>query len=339
MENSYLVFLVRRLIFTIFVLISVTLITFTLSHIVPTDPARLLAGPHANSEVVANVRAIYGLDKPLPAQYLTYMSGLLRLNFGQSIRTKRPVLTDLRDYLPATIELILAAMLITVIIGLPLGIVGAVYKSRIPDYLSRLVSLLGVSIPVFWLALLAQLVLYYRLGWLPSGARLDIGMAAPPTVTGFYTIDSLLTQDGTLFANSLYHLIMPSAILALSSFAVVSRMLRASLIEVLTEPYIVVARAKGLTEPVVIGKHALKNAVLPTITVLGLQMGYLVSGAVLVEILFSWPGIGRYAVDSIVAGDYNGIMSVTLIIATIYALINFGVDLLYAWLDPRVTLG
>ena len=336
--NSFLVFLTRRFLFAILVLASVSLITFTLSHIVPIDPARLIAGPHATESIVENVRKQYNLDKPLPQQYLGYMSGLLRFDFGLSIRTKRPVAEDLGEFLPASIELILASVVMTLVIGIPLGVAGAVFKSRAPDYLSRFISLIGVSVPVFWLALLTQLAFYFHLGWAPSGGRLDLLTSAPPGITGLYTLDSLIGGQWQTFLNSIVHLVLPASVLAFSSFAVVSRMLRASMIEVLTEPYVMVARAKGLPEISVVGKHALKNAVLPTITVLGLQVGFLVSGAVLVEIIFSWPGIGRYAVDSIVAGDYNGIMAVTLVIALIYVVINLLVDLTYAWLDPRIRL-
>jgi peptide/nickel transport system permease protein len=336
--GNFLTFVARRCLFTLGVLIAVSLITFILSHIIPVDPARLMAGPHADAETVANVRVLYGLDKPLPQQYVNYVGSLLRFDFGISTRTKRNVATDLHEFLPATLELIIAAMLVTLALGTPLGIAGAVFKSRAPDYASRFVTLLGVSIPVFWLALLSQLVFYFRLGWLPAGGRLDVLSTPPATVTGFYLIDSLLAGDWKDFVGSLQHLILPTLVLAFSSFAVVSRMLRASMIEVLTEPYIVVARSRGLPELTVIGKHGLKNASLPTITVIGLQAGFLVSGAVLVEVLFSWPGVGRYAVDSIVSGDYNAIMAVTLVIALLYVVINFAVDVLYAWLDPRIRL-
>ncbi|MDF2760892.1 MAG: dipeptide transport system permease protein dppB, partial [Thermomicrobiales bacterium] len=257
--------IVRRMIFLVFVLFGLSLITFGLSHIIPGDPARLMAGPRA----------------------------------GTSFTTRRPVSDDLKRYLPATIELGAIAFVMSTLIGIPLGILSSVRRDKLPDHVARFVSISGLALPVFWLAIMAQFVFFGRLGWLPDGARIPIGTDPPPTVTGMYTIDSLLAGDWELFRLSLVHIIMPATVLAYGSLAVITRMVRGGMLEVLNQDYIRTARAKGITPQAVIFGHAVKNAMLPTVTSLGLQIGLLLSGAFLVEIVFSWPGIGRYAVEAI----------------------------------------
>lgn len=328
--------ILRRLVLLLPVLIGVSLFTFTLSHVVPSDPARLIAGPHASPSEVASVRHAFGLDRPLWRQYFTYMGNLLHGDLGESLHTQRPVRDDLGDFLPATVELTSTAMLLTLAIGIPLGVLSAVFRGRWLDNLTRLFSVSGVSIPVFWLAIMLQLLLYYRLGWVPAGGRLDTGLQPPPRLTGLYTLDSLLTGHLSLLINSGWHLLLPSLVLSFGSLAVVTRMMRATMLEVLRHDYIRTARAKGVTRRGVLWRHALRNALMPTITVAGLQMGYLLSGALLVETVFSWSGIGRYAVQSILSSDFNAIMSVTLLIAVLFIGVNLLVDLFYALVDPRI---
>jgi peptide/nickel transport system permease protein len=329
-------FIVRRLILLIPVLIGVSLLTFLISRIIPADPARMIAGPHAGPAQVAAVRHAYGLDRPLWQQYTSYMGGLLQGDLGTSFHTQRAVRDDLGDFLPATLELTLASMALTIVVGILLGVLSAVNRDGWIDNLTRLFSVTGVSLPVFWLGLMLQLLLYDQLGWLPAGGRLDTGLQPPPRLTGMYIVDSLLTGHWSLAVNAAWHLLLPALVLSVGSLAVVTRMMRASMLEVMGRDYIRTARAKGLARQSVVWRHALRNALLPTITVAGLQTGYLLSGAILVEAVFSWSGIGLYAAQSIISSDYNATMSVTLVIAALFILVNLLVDILYAVADPRI---
>jgi peptide/nickel transport system permease protein len=329
--------IVRRMIFLVFVLFGLSLMTFGLSHIIPGDPARLMAGPRAGKSAVEKIREQYGLNDPLPQQYVTYIKGLARGDLGMSFTTRRPVAEDLKRYLPATLELGLIAFVLSTIIGIPLGVVSSVRRDQLPDHLARFISISGLALPVFWLAIMAQFVFFGRLGWLPDGARLPIGTDPPQTITGLYSVDALLTGNWELLRQSLVHLIMPATVLAYGSLAVVTRMVRGGMLEVLNQDYIRTARAKGIAPNGVVFGHALKNAMLPTVTSLGLQIGLLLSGAFLVEIVFSWPGIGRYAVEAIQRLDYNATMATTLVIALIFVLMNLFVDILYLFLDPRIS--
>lgn len=329
--------IVRRLIFLIFVLFGLSLITFGLSHIVPGDPARLMAGPRASKSAVQKIRDKYGLDDPLPQQYANYVVGLTRGDLGTSFTTRRPVAEDLKRYLPATIELGAVAFIISTLVGIPLGVLSSVRRDKLPDHVARFISISGLALPVFWLAIMAQFVFFGQLGWLPDGARIPIGLDPPPTVTGLYTVDAALAGDWQMVRLALVHLIMPAIVLAYGSLAVITRMVRGGMLEVLNQDYIRTARAKGLAPNGVVFGHALKNAMLPTVTSLGLQIGLLLSGAFLVEIVFSWPGIGRYAVEAIQRLDYNATMATTLVIALIFVLMNLVVDILYLFLDPRIT--
>lgn len=329
--------IVRRLLFLILVLFGLSLITFALSHIIPADPARLVAGPRASKASVDKIRERYGLNDPLATQYVNYVTGLLRFDFGDSTSSRRPVSDDLRQYLPATIELSLIAFLLSVVIGVPLGVLSAVRPNSVFDIIGRVVSITGLAMPSFWLALMLQFLFFAKLGWLPDGQRLPIGVDPPSQITSLYTIDALLSGDLGLFWTVVKHLIMPSSVLAYGSLAVVTRMVRGGMLEVMNQDYIRTARAKGLHEKSIVIRHGMKNALLPTITVLGLQIGLLLSGAVLVEIVFSWPGIGRYAVTGVQNFDYNAIMGTTLIIAFIYVIMNLIVDVLYVVVDPRIS--
>jgi peptide/nickel transport system permease protein len=320
----------------VFVLWGVSLFTFFLARVAPADPARLIAGPHANAEAIANIRAIYGLDKPLPEQYVTYITGLLHGDFGTSFVTRRPVLDDLLTFLPATLELSLYALLVGSTIGLLLGVLAALRLGTVVDKAARFVAVAGLSMPAFWLAILLQLVFYTTLKALPLANRLDTGMAAPPQVTGFMTIDSLLAGQLTTFAAAVRHLILPVLTLALAEVGLMARVVRTSMLEVVGADYIRTAEAKGLKPRRVLVRHTLRNALLPAVTIVGLEAALLAGGVFLVEEIFAWPGVGRYAFDAIRSSDYNAIMGFTVIGAVFYVVINLVVDILYLYLDPRI---
>jgi peptide/nickel transport system permease protein len=329
-------FLFRRLLLLLFVVWGISLVTFMLARVVPTDPARLIAGPRASPEAVAVVRRDYGLDRPVVEQYLRYMAGLVSGDLGRSFTTKRPVTGDLRAFFPATVELAMAALLIALLLALPIGIIAALRRNSAVDYAGRSFAMFGLSLPPFWVGLLAQLVFYSGLTLLPIGARLSQDVVPPPTITGLYTVDSLLASQWATFLDALHHLVLPAVVLSFSTTAVFVRLVRTTLLEVLGQDYVRTARAKGLGERSVVMQHAFRNALLPVLTLGGLQLGLLLSGTLLVESIFTWPGIGRYSAQAITGADYNGIMGVTLMIALIYLVVNTMVDLLYAWLDPRV---
>ena len=325
-----------RLLYLVPVLIGVTILVFVISHAIPGDPARMIAGQKASREAVENIRKSHGLDKPLPIQYLRYVSGLLRGDLGMSIRNHRPVLDDLKDFFPATLELTLASMFLCLSVGLPLGVISAVKRNRLTDHITRVFSVTGVSTPVFWLGLMLLLVFYRNLGWLPGSGRLDVTMTSPPDVTGLYLIDSLLAGDFKLFFNVLSHIILPAFCLSYVYLAIVTRIVRSSMIAVLGQDYITTARANGLSEIVVVVKHAFKNSLIPTVTIVGLSFGELLGGAILTETIFAWPGMGKYVVDSINFLDFPAIMGFTLVISLTYVTINLMVDVLYAVLNPRI---
>jgi peptide/nickel transport system permease protein len=329
-------FIGRRLLLMLLVVFGMSVITFALTHVVPGNPARLLAGPHARQAEVDALAARYHMNGSVFEQYAVYMGGLLHGDLGLSITTRRPVVDDLRQYLPATLELTIAALALTIAIGLPLGMLSAVRHGRPVDHLSRVFAIVGVSMPVFWLGLVLQVFFYKKLSLLPVGGRLDALDISPPTVTGSYLIDALLARDPTIFGAAVMHLILPAATLAIGSLAIVTRMSRASLLETLNADYVRTARAKGLPEGRLLRTHVLKAAFIPVLTVIGLQVGYLLAGNFLVETVFNWPGIGLYAVNAIRNLDYAAIMGVTLVVSVIYVLTNLVVDILYAVLDPRI---
>jgi len=328
--------IVRRLFFLIFVLFGLSLMTFSLSRLVAGDPARMIAGPRSSQAQLEVVRERYGLNDPLPVQYVTYVTDALRFDFGESTATRRPVSEDLKRYLPATAELGLAAFVLSTLVGVPLGVLSAVRRDTWIDHISRFISISGLALPVFWLAIMAQFIFFGKLQWLPDGERLPQSVDPPTTITSLYTVDGLLTANWEVFGTAAKHLLLPALVLAYGSLAVITRMVRGGMLEVLNQDYVRTARAKGLEHRVVIFRHALKNAMLPTVTSIGLQIGLLLSGAFLVELVFSWPGIGRYAVSAIEKIDYNGIMATTLVIAAIFVMMNLVVDVLYLFLDPRI---
>ena len=329
-------FLLRRFLGLILVMVGVSIITFVLSQLVPVDPAASALGANAREEQIQAFRKQYGLDRPPLEQYFSYMQRLLRGDLGLSIRTRRPISDDLRDFLPATLDLSLAAMLVTLLMGISLGIVAAVRRNTWLDGLTRIFALLGGSLPIFFVGLLALAIFYSKLRWLPGPGRLDATLTPPSRVTGLFLVDSLLIGDMALFRNALAHLILPAVTLGYYSTAVVLRMTRSAMLEVLSQDYIRTARAKGLQDRVVLLSHALKNAMIPILTTLGIVFGSLLSGAVLTETVFGWPGLGRYATASAVSLDFPAVMGVTLVAAILYPVINTLVDIGYHMLDPRV---
>jgi peptide/nickel transport system permease protein len=331
-----LAYLVRRLLGMLAVLAGVAVITFVISHVIPADPAVVALGDHATDDQITAFRAEYGLDKPLVEQFGRYVNGLLHGDLGRSIRTRRPVADDLREFFPATLELSLAALFVSVLVGIPAGTWSAVRRSRLPDHLVRLFSLIGGALPIFWLGLLLIGLFYSRLGWLPSGGRIDQFMDPPRRLTGLYLIDSLLTGNMPAFQSSLHHLLLPAVTLGYYSTAVIARMMRSSMLEVLRQDYMLLARAKGNRESRAIVRHGVRTALIPTLTVLGVAFGSLLSGAVLTETIFTWPGLGRYATASAISLDFPAVMGVTLLAAVVYPLANLLVDLAYHWLDPRI---
>jgi peptide/nickel transport system permease protein len=332
------VYIVRRLILMIPLLLGITLVSFTLANAVPGDPLLANLGQRAMSDpqIVAAFKAEWGLDQPATTQYFTYLRNLLSGNLGKSIRSRRPVLDDLKSYLPATIELATFATFLGVGLGLILGILSAVTRNSPLDFAARFVSLIGISAPVFWLALVALLVFYARLRWLPGPGRLDATITFPPAVTGFLLADSLLAGDWRAFSNAFSHLVLPGMVLGSYSMGLITRITRASMLETLDQDYIRTARSKGLRERAVMLRHAFTNALIPIITVIGLSYGVLLSGAVLTETIFAWPGIGRYAYRAASSLDFPAIMGVSLLVAFIFTVINLIVDVLYHLVDPRL---
>ncbi|QPL29553.1 ABC transporter permease [Pseudomonas fragi] len=333
---AFLTLLRKRLLGLLLVVFGVSLITFTISHLIPGDPARLIAGDRASDALVAGIRHQLGLDLPLYQQYGRYVLDLVQGDLGTSIRTNRPVLEDLQAFFPATLELALVALFLAIVVGVPLGVLSAVYHNRAIDQIARTLAVTGISTPAFWLGLGAIVLFYGHLGWLPGGGRLSEGLTPPSTITGFYLIDSLLAGNFSLFVDALKHLILPAATLGFVTLGVISRQIRSAMLDQLGEDYIRTARAYGLSKWTVILRHALPNALIPSVTVLGLTLGDLLYGAVLTETVFAWPGMGAYVVKSIQSLDFPAVMGFAILVSFIYVLLNMTIDLLYRVIDPRI---
>ena len=334
-------FILRRLITSIFVLLGVSVITFFIARVVPTDAAALYIGPKARPEDIERVRIQLGLDKPLPVQYGIYMSELLHGDLGNSISTKRPITQELADRIPATMELLLMGMIFAVLFGVPLGVLSARWNGKLPDIFIRLLSIVGVSMPAFFLGLILQIVFFRNLDLLPLAGRLDSDMrfVSPVTdITGFILLDSFLTQNWVALKDAFLHIILPAITLAAYPIGLIARMTRAAMLEVLEQDYIRTARAYGIKERVITYLYALKNAVSPTLTVIGLTFAFALTGTFFVEIIFNWPGLGLFTTRSLLNLDYPAIMGMTLLGAGGYVLINLIVDILQAWIDPRISL-
>lgn len=337
----HLEFILRRLLTSLFVLLGVSIITFFIARVVPADAASLYAGPKAREEELVRVREKLGLDKPLPTQYFIYISELLQGDLGNSISTKRPITQEISERLPATLELLLAGMFIAMLIGVPLGVLSARWQGKLPDLIVRLISIIGVSMPAFYLGLLLQIVFFRNLEWLPLIGRLDSDMrfVSPVTnITGFIILDSLLTQNWVALNDAFLHLILPAFTLAAYPIGLIARMTRATMLEVLEQDYIRTARAYGIRDSVITYLYALKNAISPTLTVIGLTFAFALTGTFFVEIIFTWPGLGLFTTRSLLNLDYPAIMGMTLLGAAGYVIINLIVDVVQSWVDPRVSL-
>ena len=344
-------YLIRRLISVLPTLIGVTFVIFMFQRLIPGDPAVAMLGEHATEENVARIREQFGLNRPLlldrealkqgdwagffDSQYLRYLGRLIRFDLGDSIHRRIPVAETLALRFPATVELALLSMFIAILVGVPVGIASAARRNSALDSISMIGSLIGVSMPIFWLGLMEIMLFAVFLQWLPSGSRLSTGVEIK-SITSLLLVDSLLTGNMEGFVDALKHIAMPAFALATIPMAIIARMTRSSMLDVLQEDYIRTAHAKGLIERVVLFRHALKNAFLPVITIIGLQTGTLMAGAVLTETIFSWPGIGKWVYDGILGRDYPIVQGGTLLIAIIFVAFNLLVDLSYAYLDPRI---
>ena len=316
-------------------LLGVSIVVFFMVRAIPGDPAQLLLGQQATQSQVEQVRENMGLDKPVIVQYGIFLADAVRGDLGDSIVTGRPVTTELLARLPATLELTAFAMLVAILVGVPVGVISAVKQYSLLDKFTSVLALTGISMPIFWLAMILIVIFFVNLGWLPFPGRLSTGYAVT-SITGLVLVDSLLTLNFAAFWDGLKHLILPAIALGTIPMAVIMRMTRSSMLEVMGEDYVRTARAKGVVPWRVIFKHALRNAMLPTVTVIGLQAGLLMGGAVITETIFSWPGVGQIAYDSVNRRDYAMIQGVVLYGATLFVLVNLTVDVLYAVLDPRV---
>lgn len=329
----------RRLAFATFLLFGITLMTFVLSHVVPGDPVATMLGERGSERQIAHLREQLGLNRPLSVQYQLYVRNLLHLDLGTSIRTKRPVVQDLCEYFPATFELATCALVVSLALGIPLGTTCALRRDGAVDHAGRIFSMAGVSMPVFWLALVLLGLFYGHWDVFPAGGRLSDFTLPPPRVTGLMLVDSLLARDLSAFLDAAWHLVLPSFCLGYLTTATIMRIVRVQMLDVLGQDYIRMARALGLPNSLVVWRYALKNVLLTVVTVVGLAYGSLLSGAVLTETIFSWPGIGKYAVGSTVNLDFPALMGVTLLVAIVYSVVNAGVDVLYVALDPRLRDG
>jgi len=321
-------------------LFGIASIVFVVSRLTPADPLVSIVGERnlTNPQIVAAARARWGLNDSVPVQYAKYMKNLVKGDLGTSFTTRRPVLHDLIDRLPATLELTFVALLIGVVFGVGLGVLAARNRNRLIDHIARFVALIGSSLPAFWAGLLVLYIFYARLGWLPGPGRIDPRSVAPGHITGFYTVDSLLHGDWSMFVQSAKHLILPASVLGWGVVGIVTRLVRASLLDEFSMEYVRVARAMGLRERTVVNTHALRNALLPTITIVGFLFAFLLTGAVLTETVFSWPGVGSYAVEASRKLDYPAIIGVTILGGFAFLITNLITDIAYAVADPRIRL-
>lgn len=334
-------FLLRRLTTSLVVLVGVSMMTFALSRVIPSNAAALYIGPKARPQDIERVTKELGLDRPLPVQYAIYMRQVLRGDLGTSIGTKRPVLQEITGRLPATLELLAVGMFLAILVGVPLGVLSARWQGRPLDIGVRTLSIAGVSMPAFFLGLLLQILFFRMLDLFPLAGRIDSDMrfTAPVTeITNLLLVDSLLTGNRVAFLDAMWHIILPAITLAAYPAGLIARMTRATMLEVLEQDYIRTARAYGIKDGVIIYLYALKNALGPTLTVIGLTVAFALTGTFFVEIIFNWPGLGLFTVRSLLNVDYPAIMGVALFGAFGYVLINLAVDLLQAWIDPRISL-
>lgn len=333
-------YIIKRLLLLIPVLIGVSIIVFSLTRITG-DPAAGYINEKMTPSQIEQVYEKYHFNDPVIDQYGYWLKGIVQLDWGWSKTAAMPVTDAIAYYFPATLELTLVSICLAIFVGIYLGIASAVRRNKPFDHATRVISLVGVSLPVFWLALMLQFVFYYYYGWFPSGGRASNVFyltQSIPDITGLMIVDSILVGNYPLFKDAVWHIIMPAITLSFGTIAIITRIMRNSMLEVLSLDYIKTARAKGLNERSIIWKHARKNAMIPTTTVIGLSFGGLLGGAVLTESIFSWPGLGRWSATSIKLFDYNSVLGFCLMVAVIYVVINLAVDVMYAYLDPRVRL-
>jgi peptide/nickel transport system permease protein len=333
-------YVLRRLALAAVTLWLVTVVVFFITNILPGNPALVRLGGLASPEAVEAEEKRMGLDRPMLERYWDFVSGAVVGDFGRSFKTEQPVATDLADRLPATLELALLATFLALAIGVPLGFLAAVRRGSAVDHAARTVASLAAAMPIFWLGLVLVFVFAYQLGWAPGTVgRFPLDQEAPPLVTGFFTIDSLLAGDIAGFFTALHYLALPVLTLAIIELAPIIKMARSSMVETLETDYVRTSRGLGFSPRQIFFGDALRNALIPILTLLGIVLGYLVAGNVIVETLFSWPGIGRYAFGALTANDFNAIQGFILLVAVIYVLLNLAIDLLYAVIDPRIRLG
>jgi peptide/nickel transport system permease protein len=331
--------ILKRLMMAVPSLIGVVIVTFLLTRALPGDPAAYFAGPAATQEAIEEIRGKLGLDKPLYQQFVRYVADLAHGDLGNSLTTGQPVATEIKNRLPASAELTLLGLIVSLLIAVPLGIMAATRPNSIVDHACRVISTAGVSLPVFFTGLILVYVFYYILGWAPAPlGRLDVFFSAPPSVTGFYLIDSLIAGNGELFMASLKQLILPALTLGIFSLAPIARMTRASMLAVLASDFVRTARASGLKPFTVVVTYAFRNAMIPVITTLGMVFSFLLGANVLVEKVFAWPGIGSFAVEALIASDFAPLQGFVLTMAVMYVALNLLIDLLYGVIDPRVRI-
>lgn len=333
-------YLLRRVAVMPLLLLGIATIVFIVSRLTPADPLVSIVGERnlTNEVVVAAAKRRWGLDRPVVVQYFTYMRNLLGGDMGTSFTTRKPVMSDLWQRLPATLELTIASLAIGVVVGVGLGVAAARRRNKLVDHIARFFALIGSSLPAFWAGLLVLYVFYAELEWLPGPGRLDPRAPEPGKITGFFTVDSLLHGDLSTFWAAVQHLILPASVLGWGVVGIVSRLVRASLLDELSMEYVRVARAMGIRERTVVNTHALRNAMLPTITIVAFAFAFLLTGAVLTETVFSWPGVGSYAVEASRNLDFPAIIGVTILGGTAFLLTNLVADVIYAFADPRIRL-
>jgi len=329
-------FIVKRLFSIAITLVGLSVIVFAVSRVAPGDPAKLAAGPDATEEMVQVIRQEFQLDKPLVLQYVHYMKGLIRGDFGRSIRTRHLVWEDIKLFLPATFELVFVSISFSILFGVLFGVLSAVYRDKWVDHSARFFSVTGVAIPMFWMGIMLQLLLAAKLHLLPIGGRLDTMVSPPTAITRFFLIDSLITGNFTVFKNALLHILLPAFVLSFPALASITRINRAEMLEVLHKDFVLNEKAQGISERLIIAKYALKSALIPTLTMIGLRYGWMLGGTILVETVFDWPGIGNYAVGAAVYSDFQPVMAVTIVLGLNFMVANLLVDLGYGFLDPRV---
>ncbi|MCR9137076.1 MAG: ABC transporter permease [Alphaproteobacteria bacterium] len=326
----------RRLLMMVVMLLGLLAIMFVVANVAPGDPARLAAGPDATRDMVETIRVERGLDKPLPQRFVIYLGSVVTGDLGTSIHTGRAVLHDLAIYFPATLELVLFSIGLAIVLGIPLGVIAAVNHNQLADHIIRIFAVSGVAMPMFWLGLMLQWYLALELNWFPLGGQLDL-MSDPPTrITGMLTVDALLTGNFAIFLGAVAHLFLPALSLSFPALASIIRVNRAEMLETLNRDYITNARAQGIGPLRIVAAYALKNALLPTLAMIGLRFGWMLGGTVLVEGVFDWPGVGLYAAKAAISSDFEPIMAVTLVLGASFMLANLLIDLTYAALDPRV---